>query len=211
MFRQYLLLVVLNQMASGLFRLIAGLSRDIVVASTFGSYAMLMLFALGGVVLSRGMQFPLSLSAQPNRCCPKRSSLTMFARTSLADNVKKWWKWGFWISPMMYGQNAIVVNEFLGRSWNKVTYRRAFSGPSLLRIAVDQLTCSDSLMQTVPGQTESLGMIVLKTRGFFTEAYWYWIGFGALFGFTLLFNFGFAVSLTFLNRKPFVILMVLRS
>jgi len=28
--------------------------------------------------------------------------------------------WGYWSSPMMYGQNAIVVNEFLGHSWRKV-------------------------------------------------------------------------------------------
>ncbi|KAI4379291.1 hypothetical protein MLD38_005609 [Melastoma candidum] len=139
-FRQYLVLVAVNQTASGLFRLIAGLGRDIVIASTFGSYAMLMLFTLGGVVLSR-------------------------------DDVKKWWKWGYWISPMMYGQNAIIGNEFLGKSWNR----------------------------TVPGTKESLGILVLRSRGFFTEGYWCWIGFGTLLGYTLLFNFGFALSLTFLN------------
>ena len=36
------------------------------------------------------------------------------------DEVKKWWIWGYWISPMMYSQNAIVINEFLGESWNHV-------------------------------------------------------------------------------------------
>jgi len=36
------------------------------------------------------------------------------------DDIKKWWIWGYWISPLMYGQNAIVVNEFLGNSWNHV-------------------------------------------------------------------------------------------
>jgi hypothetical protein len=38
----------------------------------------------------------------------------------LADNVKKWWIWGYWISPLMYVQNAIAVNEFLGHSWDKL-------------------------------------------------------------------------------------------
>jgi len=38
----------------------------------------------------------------------------------LTENVKKWWIWGYWISPLMYAQNAISVNEFLGDSWNKV-------------------------------------------------------------------------------------------
>ncbi|WRX27625.1 ABC transporter-like [Theobroma cacao] len=33
------------------------------------------------------------------------------------DNVKKWWIWLYWLSPAMYGQNALAVNEFLGNSW----------------------------------------------------------------------------------------------
>lgn len=36
-------------------------------------------------------------------------------------NVKQWWIWGYWISPMMYGMNAIAVNEFLGHQWNHVS------------------------------------------------------------------------------------------
>jgi ABC-type multidrug transport system permease subunit len=36
------------------------------------------------------------------------------------ENIKKWWIWGYWISPMMYGQNAIVINEFLGKNWRQV-------------------------------------------------------------------------------------------
>jgi hypothetical protein len=37
-----------------------------------------------------------------------------------ADNIKKWWIWGYWSSPLMYAQNALAVNEFLGKSWQKV-------------------------------------------------------------------------------------------
>lgn len=54
LFKQYLLLVLVNQMASALFRLIGALGRNMIVANTFGSFALLTLFALGGVVLSRG-------------------------------------------------------------------------------------------------------------------------------------------------------------
>ncbi|XP_030440182.2 pleiotropic drug resistance protein 1-like isoform X2 [Syzygium oleosum] len=140
--KQYLLLVAVNQMASGLFRLIAALGRNLIVANTFGSFALLTLFALGGVVLSR-------------------------------EDVKKWWIWGYWISPLMYGQNAIVVNEFLGSSWDKIPPNSSSNEP--------------------------LGIQVLKSRGFFTEAYWYWIGVGALLGFVILFNFGFSVALALLN------------
>ncbi|WJX84448.1 transcription factor [Trifolium repens] len=127
-FRQYLILVLVNQMASALFRLIAAVGRDLNVALTFGSFVLAILFAMSGFVLSK-------------------------------ENIKKWWIWGFWISPMMYGQNAMVL----------------------------------------PNATEPLGVEILKSRGFFTEPYWYWIGVGALIGYTLLFNFGYILALTFLN------------
>ncbi|KAJ9692524.1 hypothetical protein PVL29_011532 [Vitis rotundifolia] len=146
LFKQYLLLVLVNQTASALFRFIAAAGRNMIVANTFGSFSLLLLFALGGFVLSR-------------------------------ENVKKWWIWGYWSSPLMYAQNAIVVNEFLGKSWSKNS-------------------STDS--------TESLGVAVLKSRGFFTEAYWYWIGAGALLGFIFVFNFCYTVALTYLNafEKP---------
>ncbi|XP_059595506.1 pleiotropic drug resistance protein 1 isoform X2 [Vitis vinifera] len=145
LFRQYLLLLLVNQMASGLFRFIAAAGRNMIVASTFGAFAVLMLMALGGFILSH-------------------------------DNVKKWWIWGYWSSPLMYAQNAIVVNEFLGKSWSK----------------------------NVTNSTESLGITVLKSRGFFTDAHWYWIGAGALLGFIFVFNFFYTLCLNYLNpfEKP---------
>ncbi|KAJ0007114.1 hypothetical protein Pint_29977 [Pistacia integerrima] len=145
-FKQYLVLFLTNQMASALFRLTAALARDLIIATTFGSFILLVLFANSGFVLSR-------------------------------DEVKKWWIWGYWISPMMYGQNAIAVNEFLGESWSHTVF---------------------------PNSAETLGVAVLKSKGFFSDAYWYWIGVGALIGFTLLFNLGNIVALTYLNalHKP---------
>ncbi|KAK9923261.1 hypothetical protein M0R45_031690 [Rubus argutus] len=87
------------------------------------------------------------------------------------DDIKKWWTWGYWMSPMMYGQNAIVVIELLGNSWRHVP----------------------------PDSTMSLGVAVLKSRGFFPHAYWYWIGVVALIGYVLLFNIGYTVALSYLN------------
>ncbi|CAH1425582.1 unnamed protein product [Lactuca virosa] len=139
-FKQYLLLFLVNQMASGLFRFIAALGRNMIVASTFGSFALLILFALGGFVLSR-------------------------------DAIKSWWIWGYWSSPMMYAMNGIVVNEFLGHSWNRV----------------------------LPNSTESLGVRIITSRGFFPYAYWYWIAVAALIGYVFLFNFTYTLALTFLN------------
>ncbi|KAB1204550.1 Pleiotropic drug resistance protein 1 [Morella rubra] len=139
-FKQFFLLLCINQMASGLFRLMGALGRNIIVANTFGSFALLVVLVLGGFVLSR-------------------------------EDVPKWWSWGYWISPMMYGQNAIAVNEFLGKSWRHVP----------------------------PNSTESLGVLVLKSRGVFTEPYWYWIGAGAAIGYIFLFNFLFTMALKYLD------------
>jgi len=142
LFRQFLLLLLMNEASSGLFRFIAGLARHQVVASTLGSFGILIFMLLGGFLLAR-------------------------------EDVKKWWIWGYWISPLMYAQNAISVNEFLGDSWNKI----------------------------LPGSTKPLGKLVLESRGLFPEAKWYWIGVGALIGYVLLFNILYTVCLTFL--KPF--------
>ncbi|KAI8544376.1 hypothetical protein RHMOL_Rhmol08G0291700 [Rhododendron molle] len=105
LFRQYLVLVLVNQVASGLFRFIGAAGRNMIVANTVGSFALLMLFAFGGFILSR-------------------------------EDVKKWWIWAYWMSPLMYGQNAILVNEFLADSWRHV----------------------------LQNETEPLGVVVLKNR-----------------------------------------------
>ncbi|KAI4380936.1 hypothetical protein MLD38_007066 [Melastoma candidum] len=141
-FKQYLLLIFVDQMASGLFRFLAALGRNIVVANTFGAFALLAIYVLGGFIISR-------------------------------VDVKKSWIWGYWISPMMYGQNAIAVNEFNGHQWRHVP----------------------------PNSSEPLGVTVLKSRGLFPEARWYWIGLGAMIGYVFLFNFLFIVALKFL--EPF--------
>ena len=36
------------------------------------------------------------------------------------DDIKPWMLWGYYVSPMAYGQNAIVINEFLDERWSKV-------------------------------------------------------------------------------------------
>lgn len=53
-FKQYLLLLLINLMSSALFRFIGAIGRNMIVASTFGAFALLICFVLGGFVLSRG-------------------------------------------------------------------------------------------------------------------------------------------------------------
>jgi hypothetical protein len=114
-FRHYLLLVLISQMASGLFRLLAALGREMVVADTFGSFAQLVLLILGGFLVARGMS---SLRSRP--CLDTIQSMELSFLSPSADNIKKWWIWGYWSSPLMYAQNAIANNEFLGHSWQMV-------------------------------------------------------------------------------------------
>ncbi|XP_060181741.1 pleiotropic drug resistance protein 1 [Lycium barbarum] len=139
-FKQFLLLLVVNQMASGLFRFIAAVGRTMGVASTFGAFALLLQFALGGFILAR-------------------------------TYVKDWWIWGYWTSPLMYSVNAILVNEFDGKKWKHIA----------------------------PNGTEPLGVSVVRSQGFFPDAYWYWLGIGALVGFTVLFNIAYSLALAYLN------------
>ncbi|PNY05570.1 pleiotropic drug resistance protein 1-like [Trifolium pratense] len=134
--RTFLLLVLVNQMATLFCRLVAAISREMAMAATLGTFSLGMLL----VAVSK-------------------------------DNIRKWWLWEFWISPTMYGQNALLNNEFHGKTWRHVP----------------------------PNSTEPLGVQILKSRGFFTQSYWYWIGFGALIGYTLLFVFGHILALTYLN------------
>ncbi|XP_019255149.1 PREDICTED: pleiotropic drug resistance protein 3-like [Nicotiana attenuata] len=79
-----------------------------------------------------------------------------------------WLKWGFWISPMTYGEIGVSVNEFLAPRWQKML-------PTNMTI----------------------GNEALESRGLNFDGYWYWISVCALFGFTMLFNVGFTLSLTF--------------
>ncbi|KAL8139417.1 hypothetical protein V2J09_005438 [Rumex salicifolius] len=139
LFKQFLILALINQTASGLFRFIGAAGRNMIIANTFGSFALLALFALGGFVLSR-------------------------------ESVKKWWLWGYWSSPLMYAQNAICVNEFLGHSWTTI-----YSG------------------------NITVGVKTLTDRGYFPFSYWYWIGAGALVGYVLIFNILYTWALTFLG------------
>jgi len=56
-------------------------------------------------------------------------------------------------------------------------------------------------LQFTPNSNKTLGIQILESRGFFTHAYWYWIGIGALIGFIFLFNIMYTLALSYLNRE----------
>ncbi|KAG4384921.1 hypothetical protein AAZX31_13G342300 [Glycine max] len=47
--------------------------------------------------------------------------LTLGGYVMSKNDIKNWWIWGYWISPLMYGQNALMVNEFLSNSWHNTS------------------------------------------------------------------------------------------
>jgi hypothetical protein len=61
-FKQYLLLLAVNQMAASLFRFIGGAARNMIFANVFASFMLLVVMALGGFILVRGRNSHLSLS-----------------------------------------------------------------------------------------------------------------------------------------------------
>lgn len=48
--------------------------------------------------------------------------ITFFCTNFISvDNIKSWFAWGNWVSPMTYAQNALAINEFLDKRWNMVS------------------------------------------------------------------------------------------
>ncbi|KAI5651239.1 hypothetical protein M9H77_37244 [Catharanthus roseus] len=85
-FKQFLLIFLIQQMSMGMFKLVAGLCRTMIIANTAGALVVLLLFLLGGFILPRGL-------------------------------IPIWWRWGYWVSPLSYGFNALAVNEMFAPRW----------------------------------------------------------------------------------------------
>ncbi|KAJ6299528.1 hypothetical protein OIU76_020486 [Salix suchowensis] len=139
-FRFMLLLFSIHQMALGLFRTMGSIARDLVVANTFGSAALLAIFLLGGFIIPKAM-------------------------------IKPWWIWGYWLSPLTYGQRAISVNEFGAERWIK----KSSNG------------------------NNTVGNNILSQHSLPSSDYWYWIGVGVLLLYVLVFNIIVTWALTYLN------------
>ncbi|XP_065867197.1 pleiotropic drug resistance protein 2-like isoform X3 [Euphorbia lathyris] len=88
------------------------------------------------------------------------------------DDIVSWMQWGYYVSPLMYGQNAIVLNEFLDDRWGAPT-----GNPS----------------------EPTVGISLLKERGFFTTEGWFWACIGALLGFSVVLNILVVFALTYLS------------
>ncbi|OEL28808.1 ABC transporter G family member 43 [Dichanthelium oligosanthes] len=90
------------------------------------------------------------------------------------QDIKPWWIWSYWISPMMYSNNAISVNEFLATRWASLNTDTNIAAPTI-------------------------GKAILKSKGYFGGQWGYWLSIGAMIGFIILFNILFLCALTFLS------------
>ncbi|KZV47395.1 pleiotropic drug resistance protein 3-like [Dorcoceras hygrometricum] len=88
------------------------------------------------------------------------------------SSMPEWLKWAFWVSPLSYGEIGLAVNEFLAPRWQK----------------------------ELQGNT-TIGHEVLQNRGLSFGGNLYWVSLGALIGYTLLFNVGFTLALSFLKSS----------
>ncbi|XP_042478945.1 pleiotropic drug resistance protein 3-like [Macadamia integrifolia] len=85
------------------------------------------------------------------------------------SSMPSWLKWAFWVSPLSYGEIGMTVNEFLAPRWQKTS------------------------------TNTTIGHQILESHGLNFASYYYWISLGALFAFTVLYNVGFVLAVTFLK------------
>ncbi|XP_004508092.1 pleiotropic drug resistance protein 3-like isoform X2 [Cicer arietinum] len=86
-------------------------------------------------------------------------------------SLPKWLRWGFWLSPMSYGEIGITLNEFLAPRWQKIQEGNI-----------------------------TIGREVLKSHGLDFDSNFYWISIGALLGFAVVFDILFILALTYLKE-----------
>eukprot|EP00897_Mesotaenium_endlicherianum_P002106 jgi/Mesen1/1923/ME000145S01008 len=142
-FRYMLVMFMIHQMAIGLFRFIGALGRSMVIANTFGSFSLLVVFLLGGFIIAK-------------------------------PNIHPWWIWGYWVSPLQYGQNAIAINEFGAPRWQKLTAPAGGGGGSL-------------------------GNYVLQSRGLFTQGWYFWLAMAALLAYMFIFYTLVTIALQYMK------------
>ncbi|KAI4335067.1 hypothetical protein L6164_013748 [Bauhinia variegata] len=86
-------------------------------------------------------------------------------------SLPSWLRWGFWVSPISYAEIGIAQNEFLAPRWQKVQEGNV-----------------------------TLGRSVLSSHGLEFDSNFYWLSVCVLLGFTILFDLGFILALSYLKH-----------
>ncbi|CAI5536089.1 unnamed protein product, partial [Closterium sp. Naga37s-1] len=96
-------------------------------------------------------------------------------------DISNVWIWAYWISPLMYAQNALAVNEFLAPRWNVCVPIPVQSAGPLFP------------------PTATMGQVFLESRSIPADGKWVGIGVAALIGYIILFNLLTVVALAYLD------------
>ncbi|KAL0035494.1 hypothetical protein WJX77_008879 [Trebouxia sp. C0004] len=86
--------------------------------------------------------------------------------------IKGWWIWAYWISPVSFAVRSLALNEFTTEQW---------SAPYEFDSAI------------------TIGDATLATFGVQTGYWWVWLGIGVLAGYAILFNVITMLAFTFLS------------
>ncbi|KAL0038217.1 hypothetical protein WJX79_008741 [Trebouxia sp. C0005] len=86
--------------------------------------------------------------------------------------IRGWWIWAYWISPVSFAVRSLALNEFTTEQW---------SAPYEFDSAI------------------TIGEATLATFGIQTGYWWVWLGIGVLAGYAILFNVITMLAFTFLS------------
>jgi len=103
-------------------------------------------------------------------CYTQRPSTLKFL--FFAVQIRGWWIWAYWISPVSFAVSSLALNEFTTEQW---------SAPYEFDSAI------------------TIGDATLATFGIQTGYWWVWLGIGVLAGYAILFNVITMLAFTFLS------------
>jgi len=92
----------------------------------------------------------------------------------LAELIRGWWIWAYWISPLSFTVRSLALNEFSTKQWS-APYEY---DPSI-----------------------TLGEASLAVFDIQTGYWWVWLGVGVLAAYAIVFNLIATVAFTFLSCK----------
>ena len=114
-FCQFLILCLVHQSVSSLYRFIASYFRT-PTASFFYLFLALTIFLMFG-----GFTLPKRKITIANWMHIIQANINkLYYSTVVSASMPGWLNWGFWISPMTYAEISTAINEFQAPRWQKV-------------------------------------------------------------------------------------------
>lgn len=120
-FRQFLLLFVIHMTSVSMFRFIASIFQTVVASVTAGTVAIVFVLLFGGFIIPKRKNPELVYFFNTQFCSENK-----FSCFSIVAYMPSWLRWGFWVSPVSYGEIGLTVNEFLAPRWEKVIVYNSF-------------------------------------------------------------------------------------